>query len=184
MLVMVLHKVSRHIWRLRTVNQRHLRQILIWFWIMIFVGLHLSNRGCGGSWIANLQFCYHINANGKQNWAEAKRICDSLLGNLVSIGSQEEYDFLEDAMKKKKVSSCLHIGLQNNTGSSEPSWVDGNVWSFSKLNGSYGEENNNNSCVHRGVDGLWYFGKCNKECGLICKKYRGMWNFLCPGRGG
>lgn len=151
---------------------------------MILVGLHLSNRGCSGSWIANLQFCYYINANGKQIWPEAKRICDSYLGNLASIGSQEEYDFLEDAMKKKKVSSCLHIGLQNSTGSSEPSWVDGNVWSFSKLNGSYGEKNNNNSCVHRGVDGLWYFGKCSEECGLICKKYRGMRNFLCPGRGG
>lgn len=136
-------------------------------------GLYFSNRGCYYPWIANLQFCYHIQSEWKQSWYGARQTCDSYLGNLVSIGSQEEYDFLEEAFRNKEVSSCLHIGLQNSTGSSEPSWVDGNVWSFSKLNSSYELVNVTDACVFREVDGLWYFSKCSEECGFVCKRYRG-----------
>lgn len=136
-------------------------------------GLYFSNRGCYGSWIANLQFCYHIEPAWKLTWHDARKKCDSYLGNLVSIGSQEEYDFLEEAFINKQVSSCLHIGLQNNTGSSVPSWVDGNMWSFSKLNTSYEQDNITETCVHRNVDGLWYFSNCSEKCGFVCKRYRG-----------
>lgn len=137
------------------------------------VGLFFSNRGCGSNWIASLQFCYQIEPRWKRTWHEAKKTCDGQLGNLVSIGSQEEYDFLEDALQKKQVSSCLHIGLQTDDASSIPSWVDGNLWSFSKLNASYEQENRTNMCVYREVDGLWYFANCSEKCGFICKKYRG-----------
>ena len=140
----------------------------------------MSNRGCAGSWIANLQFCYHIDFERKQTWHEARKTCDSYLGNLVSIGSQEEYDFLEEAFSQKEVASCLHIGLQNSTGSPVLSWVDGNVGSFSKLNTSYEQDNRTDTCVHRDVDGLWHFSNCSMKCGFVCKKYRGRKSVLMP----
>ncbi|XP_029212018.2 uncharacterized protein LOC114975897 [Acropora millepora] len=134
-------------------------------------GLHFSHKGCSYPWTANLQFCYHIHPL-KETWYDAKKRCDSYLASLASVGSQEENDFLEHEFKKAKVSSCLHIGLRGHTGGSQPSWLDGNVWSFSKLNSSHQQSNETQTCAHRGVDGLWYLGNCSKMCGFVCKKYR------------
>lgn len=137
------------------------------------VGLFFSNRGCSSDWIASLQFCYHIQPSWKQTWHESKKTCDKNLAHLVSIGSQEEYDFLEEVLHKKQVSTCLHIGLQTKDTNSLPFWIDGNYWNFSKLNMTYEQENATNVCAHRDVDGLWYLTNCIKKCGFICKKYRG-----------
>ena len=120
-----------------------------------------------------MQFCYWIESHRTRTWHESKKTCDENLANLVSIGSQEEYDFLEEVLHKKPVSSCLHIGLQTYNSSSIPSWVDGNLWDFSKLNISLEQENKTHMCVYRDVDGLWYLTKCSTICGFICKKYRG-----------
>ncbi|KAK2572520.1 hypothetical protein P5673_002777 [Acropora cervicornis] len=117
-------------------------------------GLHFSHKGCSYPWTANLQFCYHIHPL-KETWYDAKKKCDSYLASLASVGSQEENDFLEHEFKKAEVSSCLHIGLRGHTGGSQPSWLDGNVWSFSKLNSSHQQSNETQTCAHRGVDGLW-----------------------------
>lgn len=141
--------------------------------IYFSAGIYFSNKGCYGSWIASLQFCYHIEPAWKLTWYEAREKCDSYLANLLSIGSKEEFEFLENAFKNKKISSCLHIGLQKNSGSSEPSWVDGNVWKFSKLNSSLEQNNETETCVHRALDRLWYYSNCSAKCGFVCKKYRG-----------
>ena len=137
------------------------------------LGLFLSNRGCYSNWIASLQFCYYIQPTWKQTWYDSKKTCDKILANLVSIGSQEEHDFLEEVLHKKQVSTCLHIGLQTSDASSIPSWVDRNLWNFSKLNMTYEQENTTDMCAYRDVGGLWYFTNCTKKCGFICKKYRG-----------
>ena len=139
--------------------------------LIFYLGLHFSHKGCSYPWTANLQFCYHIHPL-KETWYDAKKRCDSYLASLASVGSQEENDFLEHEFKKAKVSSCLHIGLRGHTGGSQPSWLDGNVWSFSKLNSSHQQSNETQTCAHRGVDGLWYLGNCSKMCGFVCKKYR------------
>ncbi|XP_078354459.1 uncharacterized protein LOC144639072 isoform X1 [Oculina patagonica] len=136
-------------------------------------GLFFSNKGCSSGWIASLQFCYHIQSSWKQTWHESKKYCDEKLANLVSIGSQEEYDVLEEVLHKKQESTCLHIGLQTKDASSIPSWIDGNLWSFQKLNMTYDQENTTDLCAYRDVDGLWYLTSCSKKCGFICKKYRG-----------
>ncbi|XP_068743499.1 uncharacterized protein [Montipora capricornis] len=136
-------------------------------------GMSFSYKGCSSYWIANLQFCYYIQPLWKKTWYEAKQLCDSYLGNLVSVGSKEEYDFLEHEFGNKEVSSCLHIGLRGHTGSSRLSWLDGNVGSFSMLNLSYNKINEMESCVYRDMDGLWYVGNCSEKCGFVCKKYRG-----------
>ena len=138
-----------------------------------FTGLFFSNRGCYSGWIASLQFCYRIELHWKQTWHESKKTCDENLANLVSIGSQEEFEFLEKVLHDKQVSSCLHIGLQMYGNESKPSWIDGNLSNISKLNLTFEQENRTNMCVYRDVDGLWYLTKCSTRCGFICKKYRG-----------
>ena len=139
------------------------------------LGLFFSNRGCYSNWIASLQFCYYVAAhNWKRTWHEANKLCvESFRGNLASIGSQEEYDFLEGALEKKQVSTCLYIGLKTSDASLIPSWEDGNFWNFSKLSTGYDQENRTNMCVYRGLDGWWYLANCSDKCGFICKKYRG-----------
>lgn len=135
-------------------------------------GLFFSNRGCSSGWIASLQFCYRIEPDWKKTWHDSKKTCDEKFANLVSIGSQEEYEFLEKVLHNKQVSSCLHIGLQMYDTESTPSWVDGNLWNISRLNFTSAQENGTNMCVYRDVDGLWYLTKCSTRCGFICKKYR------------
>ena len=141
--------------------------------------MSFSYKGCSSYWIANLQFCYYIQPLWKKTWYEAKQLCYSYLGNLVSVGSREEYDFLEHEFGKKEVSSCLHIGLRGQTGSSRLSWLDGNVGNFSMLNLSYNKINEMESCVYRDMDGLWYVGNCSEKCGFVCKKYRGKLCIIC-----
>ncbi|PFX29244.1 C-type lectin domain family 12 member B [Stylophora pistillata] len=137
-------------------------------------GVFLSNRGCYGGWIANLQFCYFIASNWKKTWHEAREICVKRRGNLVSIGSLEEDDFLEEVLKKtKEVSSCIYIGLQTGHVNLTPSWEDKNVWKFSKLSTRYDQENSTDLCAYRYSDGLWYLSNCSEKCGFMCKKYRG-----------
>lgn len=157
-------------------------QILLKIWCVtdtwerswnFLLGLFLSNRGCYGRWIANLQFCYFIPPNSEKTWYEARESCvKKHRGNLVSIGSLEEDNFLEDVLLQTgNVSSCMYIGLQTGRVGLTPSWVDGNFWNFSKL--SYDLENGTDLCANRGSDGLWHLSNCSKKCRFICKRYRG-----------
>lgn len=138
-------------------------------------GLYLSNRGCYGGWIANLQFCYFIPPNSGKTWYEARESCvKKYRGNLVSIGSLEEDNFLEDVLLQTgNVPSCMYIGLQTGRVGLTPSWVDGNFWNFSKLITRYDLENSTDLCAYRGSDGLWHLSNCSKKCRFICKRYRG-----------
>lgn len=155
-----------------TLSIQYARELskLVFFFL---TGLFFSNRGCSSGWIASLQFCYRIEPDWKKTWHDSKKTCDEKFANLVSIGSQEEYEFLEKVLHNKQVSSCLHIGLQMYDTESTPSWVDGNLWNISRLNFTSAQENGTNMCVYRDVDGLWYLTKCSTRCGFICKKYRG-----------
>lgn len=142
---------------------------------IFLLGLFLSNRGCYGGWIANLQFCYYIPPNSEKTWYEARESCvKKYRGNLVSIGSLEEDNFLEDVLLQTgNVPSCMYIGLQTGRVGLTPSWVDGNFWNFSKLITRYDLENSTDLCAYRGSDGLWHLSNCSKKCRFICKRYRG-----------
>ena len=142
---------------------------------IFLLGLFLSNRGCYGGWIANLQFCYYIPPNSEKTWYEARESCvKKYRGNLVSIGSLEEDNFLEDVLLQTgNVPSCMYIGLQTGRVGLTPSWVDGNFWNFSKLSTKYDLENSTDLCAYRGSDGLWRLSNCSKKCRFICKRYRG-----------
>lgn len=159
-------------------------QILLKIWCVtdtwerswnFLLGLFLSNRGCYGGWIANLQFCYYIPPNFEKTWYEAKESCvKKYRGNLVSIGNLEEDNFLEDVLLQTgNVPSCMYIGLQTGRVGLTPSWVDGNFWNFSKLSTRYDLENSTDLCAYRGSDGLWHLSNCSKKCRFICKRYRG-----------
>lgn len=103
-------------------------------------------------------------------------MCDLYFGNLVSVGSKEEYDFLEYEFGKKEVFFCLYIGLCGYIGSFCLFWLDGNVGNFLMLNLSYNKINEMEFCVYCDMDGFWYVGNCSEKCGFVCKKY---WGKLC-----
>ena len=119
--------------------------------------------------MANLQSCYKIEDTNK-TWSSAHDSCKGIDSKLASIGSQEENDFLEKALKEKEISSCVHLGLRANE-ENDVSWIDGNVWDFSRLRNE--SDNTSGLCVERATDGSWRFINCTKQCMYICKRYRG-----------
>lgn len=82
-------------------------------------------------------------------WYEVRESCVKKGGNLVSIGSLEEDNFLEDVLLQiGNVLSCMYIGLQIGCVGLILFWVDGNFWNFLKFSIKYDLENSIDLCVY------------------------------------
>ena len=77
---------------------------------------------------------YYYHENGLI-WSEAKAFAEQYNGNLVSINTQEENDFIES-----KITSEIWIGLSDSNEEGVWKWIDGSEYLF--LNWINGEPNN------------------------------------------
>ncbi|XP_043911150.1 C-type mannose receptor 2 [Protopterus annectens] len=125
---------------------------------------------CDPEWQDFQGNCYFLNRD-KKNWRDAKKYCMKQEGDLVSIHSLLELEFVNTQMKQSVVE--LWIGLHDQKMQMNFEWSDGSHVSFTHWHpyepNNFG--NNQEDCVTLwGTDGGWNDGPCNQTLPFICKK--------------
>ena len=120
--------------------------------------------------MAHFQSCYKV-VTSPRSWDTARASCEGDFSSLASVGSKEEFDFLQKEIQRRGISSCLSIGLRQEQVSGSFIWIDNNVGTFTRLVAG-NETSNSSHCVQWMSDGTWHRGSCNTQCGYICKRSR------------
>lgn len=126
----------------------------------LWVELRVANgslcNSCPEAWAGFQRKCYYFGAGAKR-WIEAREACRELGGQLVSIHSQEEQDFLT----KHASQTGSWTGLRDLDIEGEFVWMDGNPLDYS--NWGPGEPNNGGQgedCVMMQGSGQWNDAYC------------------------
>ncbi|KAM4574367.1 galactose-specific lectin nattectin-like [Fundulus diaphanus] len=109
--------------------------------------------------------CYRFE-NQQKDWYEAENACNGLGGNLASIQTDDEQDFISGFILKKTGSySSTWVGGHKEEG--EWTWSDGSPFEFN--NWSPGEPNNvggNENCMEINLRGRKYVNDANCDIRL------------------
>ncbi|CAL8344298.1 unnamed protein product [Merluccius merluccius] len=136
--------------------------------------------GCPTDWSIFQSKCYRIVNNRKDKWAEARRRCNSMGGNLASIISRSEQAFLLNRMAESG-STDLWIGL-NSLKKDGFYWTDGRPrrytnWRLAsynayKVSSTFTPPQEN--CVvmssNQTTYGKWILQNCNDTSGYVCQR--------------
>uniref|UniRef100_A0A8C6QJJ8 Fc receptor, IgE, low affinity II, alpha polypeptide n=1 Tax=Nannospalax galili TaxID=1026970 RepID=A0A8C6QJJ8_NANGA len=131
-------------------------------WISVQMSKGSACNTCPKNWLNFQQKCYYFGKGSKQ-WIQAKFTCSNLKGQLVSIHSQEEQDFLTKHIKEDS-----WIGLRDLFTEGEFVWMDDSPVGYSNWNP--GEPNNGGQgedCVM-----MWGSGQWNDA---FCRSYLESW---------
>jgi len=104
----------------------------------------LGAGGCPDGWVEDSGSCYEFSQEEK-NWRDATRHCRNNGAHLVSIGSQEEHDFVF-----QNIDTWVWTGGHNLEGRSPPKWTwsDRTPWDYE----CWFNINNQNSGKFKGID--------------------------------
>uniref|UniRef100_A0A3B3R0X4 C-type lectin domain-containing protein n=1 Tax=Paramormyrops kingsleyae TaxID=1676925 RepID=A0A3B3R0X4_9TELE len=116
---------------------------------------------CPPGWINFKNRCFKYIAVGK-TWIDSELNCLSSGGNLASIHSEEEFQFIKALIKSRdSAENPTWIGLTDSSKEGTWLWTDGSKVDFTKWNS--GEPNNVNggeNCVHTNWSGKGDFIRC------------------------
>ncbi|XP_059015782.1 low affinity immunoglobulin epsilon Fc receptor isoform X2 [Mustela lutreola] len=122
---------------------------------------------CPEKWVSFQRKCYYFGAEPKR-WIQARFACSKLQGQLVSIHSQEEQDFLARHANRKGT----WIGLRDLDREGEFIWMDKEPLNYS--NWRLGEPNNGGQgedCVMMQGSGQWNDAFCGSRLdGWVCDR--------------
>lgn len=122
---------------------------------------------CPEKWVSFQRKCYYFGAEPKR-WIQARFACSKLQGQLVSIHSQEEQDFLARHANRKGT----WIGLRDLDREGEFIWMDKEPLNYS--NWRPGEPNNGGQgedCVMMQGSGQWNDAFCGSRLdGWVCDR--------------
>ena len=131
---------------------------------------------CPKDWIKFDKYCYLVQNSyyGTRVWSQARQQCLDQGGDLASVHSAEEHNFLYEAARKGQQSSW--IGLNDRRIEKHMVWSDGTPldysnWDTKEPNDNSGAEN----CIEMlHASGKWNDNRCSSYRGFICKKELGM----------
>ncbi|XP_072561040.1 lactose-binding lectin l-2-like [Paramormyrops kingsleyae] len=134
---------------------------------------------CPPGWINFKNRCFKYIAVGK-TWIDSELNCLSSGGNLASIHSEEEFQFIKALIKSRdSAENPTWIGLTDSSKEGTWLWTDGSKVDFTKWNS--GEPNNVNggeNCVHTNWSGKgekgWNDIACNSFYAFVCARHSGM----------
>nr|5LGK_E Chain E, Low affinity immunoglobulin epsilon Fc receptor [Homo sapiens]5LGK_F Chain F, Low affinity immunoglobulin epsilon Fc receptor [Homo sapiens] len=118
-------------------------------------------------WINFQRKCYYFGKGTKQ-WVHARYACDDMEGQLVSIHSPEEQDFLT----KHASHTGSWIGLRNLDLKGEFIWVDGSHVDYSNwAPGEPTSRSQGEDCVMMRGSGRWNDAFCDRKLGAwVCDR--------------
>ncbi|XP_033855407.2 lectin-like [Acipenser ruthenus] len=129
---------------------------------------------CAGSclkgWVGFNDRCYQY-VKDKKTWADAELYCLSIGGNLASVHSVEENNFIQNLINKNDASDAFTwLGGSDCFKEGSWYWTDGSKWDYNNWN--KGEPNNlfieNCLHIHFGVPGGWNDKACNNLYPSVC----------------
>ncbi|KAG8515944.1 Macrophage mannose receptor 1 [Galemys pyrenaicus] len=126
---------------------------------------------CPSQWWPYAGHCYKIHREEKKIQRDALTACRKEGGDLASIHSIEEFDFIISQLGYEP-NDELWIGLNDLKIQMYFEWSDGTPVAFTKwLRGEPSHENNRQEdcTVMKGKDGLWADRACERSLGYICK---------------
>ena len=92
--------------------------------ILFAVVIYLSNAACPNGWELNNNNCYFLSNTMYLNWNDASNFCTSINGNLTSVKTQAEYDFLKSFAVGTSPLYPVWIGLHRDPSiSSYARWI-------------------------------------------------------------
>nr|XP_048316812.1 macrophage mannose receptor 1 [Myodes glareolus] len=127
--------------------------------------------GCPSQWWPYAGHCYKIHREEKKIQRYALQACRKEGGDLASIHSIEEFDFIFSQLGYDPQDE-LWIGLNDIKIQMYFEWSDGTPVTFTKwLRGEPSHENNRQEdcVVMKGKDGYWADRACEQPLGYICK---------------
>ncbi|KAG9356086.1 hypothetical protein JZ751_000930 [Albula glossodonta] len=127
---------------------------------------------CPSGWYSNNGRCFKYVAT-KTNWADAERTCQNMGGNLPSVHSEAEHNFLKTLFKGiSGGEDAFWLGLSDCHQEGWWFWSDGSKVDYLKWN--TGEPNNlgDEDCLHTsfGSQKGWNDIPCKNSYAFICSK--------------
>ena len=95
---------------------------------------------------------YYYCSYARVNWKKAERLAKEAGGNLASISSQEENDFIS----RRLIERHAYIGLSDEDNEGQFAWVDGTPFNFSKWKPGEPDNKGNEDFVEMTTQGYWY----------------------------
>ncbi|XP_039674891.1 galactose-specific lectin nattectin-like [Perca fluviatilis] len=127
---------------------------------------------CPPGWTQFGSRCFSFNFQGK-SWIDAENFCKAAGGNLASVHSEEEYEFLRTFINQvTSENKNSWIGGSDSVQEGVWIWSDGSTfdykhWGPGQPDNAGGAEN----CLEMNHNGLnWNDGQCNKILHFACSK--------------
>ncbi|XP_017294290.1 galactose-specific lectin nattectin [Kryptolebias marmoratus] len=133
----------------------------------------VSCKSCPPGWTWYGGYCYVFDAS-KRDWHDSERFCNSFDGNLASLETQSEYEFIRDLIYRTAGRhEAVWVGGYDAVKEGYWFWSDGlkftfNAWGKNEPNNLGGNEN----CMMINLNGKDYVNdaKCDAKLGLVCAK--------------
>ncbi|KAM5280110.1 lymphocyte antigen 75 [Ctenodactylus gundi] len=131
-----------------------------------------SDTHCDIGWLPNNGFCYLL-VNESGSWDEAHKECEGFGGDLISIHSLADVEFVVTKLHNQNVKEEIWTGLKNINIPTLFQWSDGTevtltYWDENEPKVPYNKTPN---CVsYLGKLGQWKVQSCEKKLKYVCKK--------------
>ena len=101
---------------------------------------------CPCGWVESDSFCYFMNGSGKEEWGDARKMCQEKGADLAVITSETQNNYLYKLIGSNTQDSWYGtwIGLERNAQNNTFYWINGTPLSGHYSNWASGEPSSNN----------------------------------------
>ncbi|KAG1673047.1 Macrophage mannose receptor 1 [Nymphon striatum] len=133
-------------------------------------------EGMSAEWVSMNGFCYYVtkSSSEKLDWHAARTFCRNNHGEMASLHSQAENDFLLRLIRKNPISlASVWIGLNSLGIENDFSWSDQSALNFVHWDSNPTEYGQERCGVMVEPTGEWDQNHCSKNYHFACKKIEG-----------